>query len=252
MSVAFITGGAQGIGAATVKKFIATDIKVAFMDYDTEAGLALQQQYQPEQILFIPGNVQKVTEIETAVKKTIKHFGSLDIVVANAGIFLHKSLLEMTEAEWDRIIDINLKGAIFTIRAALPHLIQNGSGAIVIVASDQCFIAKQNCPAYAASKAALGQITKNLAVDYATDGIRVNAVCPGAIDTPMMRQIIKDWAAADNCPEQEVLQRISNDYLPKRIGKPDEVAELIYFLASEKASFITGSLYPIDGGITAH
>jgi len=242
MNVAFVTGGAQGIGEAIVKKLLKEKYSVAFLDTHTSA---LSQQ---KNLLPLIGDVRNITDIENAVEKTIKHFGTINVVVANAGIFLHKDLLKTSEEDWENIMAVNLKGAAFTARAALPTLISNKSGSIIFIASDQCFIAKKNCPAYAASKAALGQLTKNLALDYAKDGIRVNAVCPGPTDTPMLHNLISKWS--DITPTRAI-KKIKNEIPLGRLAKPYEIAEMVYFLASPQASFITGSLYKIDGGVTA-
>ena len=236
MNVAFITGGAKGIGDAIVKKLLKENYKVATLD-----KISLPAQ---ENLLSIVGDVKNVATIEDAVTQTTKHFGEINLVVANAGIFLHKDLLQTSEEDWDNVLNVNLKGAAFTARACLPQLIKNKGGHIIFIASDQCFIAKKNCPAYAASKAALGQLAKNLALDYAKENIRVNAICPGPTDTPMLHELIKKW---DETPDK-VLEKIKNEIPLGRLAKPQEVAELVYFLAT--SSFITGSLYPIDGGVT--
>jgi len=244
MNVAFITGGAQGIGDAIVKKLLKEKYKVAFLDNHSSISSMPQQ----KNLLPIFGDVRNINDIENAVEKTIKYFGKITLTVANAGIFLHKDLLKTSEEDWENIMATNLKGAAFTVRATLPTLISNKSGSVVIVASDQCFIAKKNCPAYAASKAALGQLTKNLAIDYAKDGIRVNAVCPGPTDTPMLHKLISKWS--DTTPT-EAIKKIKDEIPLGRLAEPQEIAELVYFLASPQASFITGSLYAVDGGVTA-
>jgi len=244
MNVAFITGGAQGIGAAIVKKLLQEKYKVAFLDNDV-AKCSLPQS---KNLLPIIGDVRNIIDIENAVEKTIKHFGTITAVIANAGIFLHQELLKTSEADWEDIMAVNLKGAAFTVRAALPELISNKNGSVVIVASDQCFIAKKHCSAYAASKAALGQLAKNLAIDYANHGIRVNAVCPGPTDTPMLRKLISEWS---NTTPAEAINKIKNEIPLGRLAKPSEIAEVIYFLISPQSSFVTGSLYSVDGGVTA-
>jgi NAD(P)-dependent dehydrogenase (short-subunit alcohol dehydrogenase family) len=240
MNVAFVTGGAQGIGEAIVKKLLKENYKVACLD-----KLSPPPQ---KNLLPIIGDVRNINDIENAVAQTIKHFGNINLVIANAGIFLHKDLLETSEEEWENIMAVNLKGAAFTARAALPTLISNKGGSIIFIASDQCFIAKKHCPAYAASKAALGQLTKNLALDYAKDNICVNAVCPGPTDTPMLHNLVTKWSGITPA---EALKKIKNEIPLGRLAKPEEIAELVYFLASPQASFITGSLYTIDGGVTA-
>lgn len=252
MSVVFITGGASGIGAASVKKFLADGYRVAFMDCNVTAAQTLLDECDSDDLLFIQGDVSCVSDIEAAVKTTHERFGRLDTVVANAGIYLHKNILAMDEAEWDEVIATNLKGVAFTVRAALPYLIEQQSGSIILVASDQALIAKGDSFAYAASKGAVAQMAKSLAVDYGKYNIRSNAVCPGTIKTAMTESIMREWAAREfNGNVDALWETIKQEFPLQRIGEPEEVAELIAFLASDSASFINGSVYSIDGGSTA-
>lgn len=250
--VAFITGGASGIGAATVKKFVEQKVKVAFMDANHDLGTCFARQFNPEDVLFIEGNVTKVAEIRKAVQQTIEAFGHLDIVFANAGIYQSKNLLEMTEEDWQQVIDINLKGVVFTVKETMPHLIANGGGAVVLMASDQCFIGKPNSCAYGMSKGAIGQFAKSTAIDFGHKNIRVNAVCPATVRTPLSETAIAGWALQNHKDPEEIWELEATKYPLNRYGATAEVAELVWFLASEHASFITGALYLIDGGLTAH
>jgi NAD(P)-dependent dehydrogenase (short-subunit alcohol dehydrogenase family) len=250
--VAFITGGAKGIGAATVEKFAQAGIRVAFMDIDQEAGQKLAGQFSPDSVIFIPGDVAKVTDIDFAVAKTIATFNGLDILFANAGIYQSKSLLEISESDWDRVININLKGCVFTVRAVLPSMIENGCGSIVLMGSDQCFIGKNRSCVYGISKGGIGQFTKSTALDYASHNIRVNAVCPATIRTELSETAIRGWAEESfNGDTEKAWAQEAIAHPIGRWGTPQEVANLVYFLASDDASFITGSLHLIDGGLTA-
>lgn len=252
MKVAFITGGASGIGRATVEKFVREDIRVGFMDKNEREGAGLQSAYDSNQVLFIPGDIRSTADIKNGVQRTVGQFGKLDIVFANAGIHRLNTIFDLTEDEWDLVMDTNLKGLVFTVREAVSHLIENGGGAIVLMGSDQCFIGKRGQLAYGASKGAIGQITKSLALDLAEKNIRVNAVCPGTIRTPLVEVVMQ--RLADKTPDlkaDQVLAMEASTYPIGRIGLPEEVAELTYFLASDSASFITGSLYLVDGGLTA-
>lgn len=252
MTVAFITGGANGIGAATVRQFIREGIKVLCFDRDAKAGRALQGEYSEEQCLFVPGDVRRVSELETAFRQCVEHFGGLDIIVANAGVYLHKSLLDTTEAEWDHLMDVNLKGVAFTVKTGLPYLIKQKSGSIILVASDQAIKPKTKSLAYAASKAAVAQMAKSLALDYGKYQIRANAVCPGTVKTPMTESLMADWAKKEFGGDTDALwAQIAQEYPLGRVGSPEEVAELIYFLSSDKASFMTASVYSVDGGLNA-
>jgi NAD(P)-dependent dehydrogenase (short-subunit alcohol dehydrogenase family) len=250
--VAFITGGASGIGAATVREFIRQKIKVGFLDIDPIKGKALASSCPPDEVLFIEGDVSKVSDIQHAIKQTVETFGHLDIIFANAGIYDTKNLLEITEEAWHHLININLKGVVFTVKEGLPYLIKNGKGAIVLMGSDQCFIAKRNSCIYGMSKGAIGQFTKSTALEFGDKNIRVNAVCPGTIRTPLAEDVFSQYAMQNRIDPEEVWHSEADKYLLRKYGTPEEVAHLVYFLASDDASFITGSLYLIDGGLTVY
>lgn len=250
--VAFITGGASGIGAATVREFIRQKIKVGFLDIDQSKGAELASCFTPEEVLFIQGDVSKVSDIRSAIEQTVQTFGHLNIIFANAGVYDTKNLLEITEDVWHHLININLKGVVFTVKEGLPHLIKNGGGSIVLMGSDQCFIGKRNGCIYGMSKGAIGQFTKSTALDFGDQNIRVNAVCPATIRTPLAEKVFSHYAMANQVDVEELWNAEADKYLMKKYGTPEEVAHLVYFLASDDASFITGSLYLIDGGLTAY
>jgi len=251
--VAFVTGGASGIGAATITTFIEQGIKVGFLDCNSQAGNSFIKNFSDEDILFIPGDVSKVSNIKKAINATIEKFDHIDIVFANAGIHHMQNLLDLTEEDWQTIIDINLKGAVFTVKEALPHLIKNKGGSIIINCSDQSFIAKSNMPAYGLTKAALAQFTKSTALDFGAFNIRVNAICPATIRTPLAEGVMQQWAATDFQNDVEKAWKVEAEKYPlKRYGTCQEVANLVYFLASDASSFMTGGTYLIDGGLTIY
>lgn len=249
--VAFVTGGASGIGAATIELFMSKGIKVAFLDQNDVLSKEFIKKFNPEDILYIHGDVSKIIDIQKAVKATINKFNRIDIAFINAGIMQMKNVLEMSEDDWQKIIDINLKGAVFTVKELLPHLIKNNGGSIVINCSDQCVIAKPGMCAYGISKAGLAQFTKTTALEFGKYNIRVNAICPATIRTPLAEGVMKRWADNEfNGDEEKVWQIEAAKYPLNRYGNPQEAANLVYFLASEQSSFITGGLYLIDGGLT--
>lgn len=250
--VAFITGGATGIGAATIKKFVEQNIKVGFLDINHDKGVALASTLSPDDVIFIEGDVSCVADIRNGIEQTVKKFGQLDIVFANAGIHQLKTLLEMSEHDWKKMMDVNVKGVVFTVKEALPYLIQQGGGSVIITGSDQALVGKRSNCAYGMSKGAVVQFAKSAALDFGAQNIRVNAICPATIRTPLAEAAFNQWAKNSNTADVEDLwNREAESYPLKRYGTSEEVANLVYFLASDDASFITGSVYSIDGGFTA-
>lgn len=182
--VAFVTGGACGIGAATIEIFISKEVKVGFLDTNKDAGTTLVQPFSDDEILFVHGDVSKVADIREALEKTVQKFGKLSIIFANAGIHHMKSLHELTESDWQQIVDINLKGVVFMVKEALLYLINNKGASIILSSSDQAFIGKCCMCAYGVTKGGIAQFAKSTALEYGHYNIRVNAICPATIRTP--------------------------------------------------------------------
>ena len=252
MKTVFITGGAKGIGAASVKKFIQEGWNVAFMDIDTDAADKLKSDIGiSEKILFIEGNTTKREDIHNAINETVEKFGGLDSIIANAGIHHSDTILDITDNELDMMIQTNIYGNVNTLREGIPHLIKRGGGSIVINASDQWFIGKAHSFAYGLTKGALGQITRSLSIDLGPKNIRVNAVCPSTIRTPLVDKIFDRCSKRDNRAVDEFWEEENALFARGSAGEPEEVAEMIYFLASDSSSFCTGGHYLVDGGLCA-
>lgn len=247
----FITGGATGIGNACVEKFYREGWNVFFMDINREQGEKVTE-LSPD-IRFYCGDIKNKQDIANAVEEAAAQMGHFDCIVANAGIHRCNSVFDITDEELDLMINTNIKGTVNTIRLAVPHLAKGEkAGNIVINASDQCYVGKPNSFGYGLTKGALGQITKSLAIDLGERNIRVNAVCAGTIKTPLTENLFQSFADITHNGDANAYWKSEAELYPlKRVGTASEVAELVYFLASDKASFITGGLYLIDGGLTA-
>ncbi len=252
MKTIFITGGSTGIGAASVKKFIDEGWNVGFMDLNEEAAHQLETSlHQPERLLFVPGNTRHREDIHQAVEKVLARFHHLDSVFANAGIHRKNTLLDVTDGELDLMIQTNIYGTVNTLRETVPHLIENGGGSIVLNVSDQWFVGKSESFAYGLTKGALGQITRSLSIDLGPKNIRVNAVCAGTIQTPLVDQIFENLSAKTGKTIEQYWKEENALFARGNVGQPEEVAQMVYFLASDASSFCTGGHYLVDGGLVA-
>ncbi|WP_022721028.1 SDR family NAD(P)-dependent oxidoreductase [Rhodopseudomonas sp. B29] len=240
--VALVTGAARGIGLATAKRFLADGWRVALLDVnDEELAATMQALALPERTMALHCDVSHAEQIYSDIAAVGERFGRLDAVVNNAGIAVFKPVMDLTLADWHRVMEVNLTGPFIVTQAAVPLLRDSGGGAIVNVTSISSVRASTLRAAYGTSKAALAHLTKQCAVELASLGIRVNGVAPGPVDTAM--------AKAVHTPEIRADYR---DAIPlARYGHEEELAEAIFFLASERASYITGQILAVDGGFDA-
>lgn len=239
-----VTGGASGIGESVVRGLLAAGNLVTATDVDADRLKLLADSLNlPDRLLTVVGSVASMNDCEAAVEAAIAKFGRLDGLSFNAGIQRYGTAESTNPDQWDEVMNTNLKGAYQASRAAIPEL-RKTKGAIVLMGSSQSLASQQGAIAYVVAKHGLLGLSNAMAVDHAAEGIRVNLVAPGAIDTPMLRHTI---SLADD-PEQ-LVQTLDAMHPVKRIGQPVEVSELVLFLLSEKASFITGECIRVDGGL---
>ncbi|HEY6904302.1 MAG TPA: SDR family oxidoreductase [Candidatus Acidoferrales bacterium] len=244
--VAIITGAAAGIGAGIAQRFSEAGAAVVIFDLNGDGALRLEQKLrQTGRALAIPGDVTNEELIKAAVTRTVAEFGALDILVNNAGIEVAGPLVEMSSSDWDRQLDVNLKSVFLCSKYAIPQMRGRG-GAIVNISSVHAFVSYEGNAAYDASKAGMIGLTRALALEHGRDRIRVNAICPGYIDTPMM----DEWLRAQVDPDATMAQVLRIHPLG-RIGTPRDIADAALFLASDAAAFISGTFLVVDGAMTA-
>jgi len=244
--VAAVTGGASGIGEATVRRFVAEGAKVAFADRDVDSGKRVAAEIGAS-AFFMEAHVEREGEAAGFVRQAADRFGRLDILVNNAGIRKYHTVVDATVESWDEILGVNLKGYAFCAKAAIPLMHRGGGGSIVNVASVRSVTSVGKTTQYDTTKAAIAGLTRGMAVDHAPDGIRVNAVCPGPIFTPFHERRTREMGRT----LEQYREDAAKSTILKRPGTPEEVAACILFLASDDASFVTGTLLFVDGGLTA-
>ncbi len=242
--VALITGGNSGIGLATAKLFAEEGARVVLFARDQAKGETEAKAITNAK--FVQGDVTKAEDCRRAVEESIHQFGRLDILVNCAGIiYRNRTVEQTTEEEWDATFDVNVKGTYLMCRYALP-ILRERKGCVVNLSSYVGLVGFRGASAYAASKAAIINLTRSMALDHAREGVRVNAVCPGSVDTEMIH------AAWEKFGDVNEARRLWSEKHPMgRIAQPEEVAQTILFLASDDASFITGTALVVDGGLTA-
>jgi NAD(P)-dependent dehydrogenase (short-subunit alcohol dehydrogenase family) len=240
--VALVTGAARGIGLATAKRFLAEGWRVALLDIDRPAlRSAVAGIGDSDRTLVLECDISDAGEVAAAIDKLAERFGRLDALINNAGVAVFASVLETSDEDWSRILAVNLSGPFICTKAAVPLMREHGGGAIVNITSISAVRASTLRSAYGTSKAGLAHLTKQLAVELASLGIRVNAVAPGPVDTAMAKAVHTAEIRADY-----------HDAIPlNRYGLEDELAEAIFFLSSGRSSYITGQVLAVDGGFDA-
>lgn len=228
--VAVVTGGAQGIGKGIAELFAAEGARVVVLDVQPGAGIRCDISHEPE--------------VDAAFAEVMGGFGPVDVLVNNAGIEINGTAEQMTVDQWDRQMAVNLRGTFLCSRAAVRHMRGRG-GAIVNIASVHAYVSWPGCPAYDTTKAGLLGLTRAMALDHGKDGVRVNCVCPGYIDTPLLERCFRMTPDAG-----EERRRVVGFHPAGRMGTPRDIAEACLFLCSDAASFITGASLVVDGGMT--
>lgn len=243
--VAVVTGGAYGIGRGIVQEFAKHGESVVIADCDDARGAVLESSIRASggHAVFISADVRVETEVQSLIQKAVNHFGRIDVLCNNAGIERYRRADEYTIDEWNAISETNLRGAFLCTKYAYPFLKQV-RGSVVQISSVQAFANEGQISAYAASKAGLLGLTRAMALDFAPEGVRVNAVCPGAIQTGMMEVFLKDQS-----DPEEAVQKIGRLIPLGRVGQPEDIAQAVYFLASPAANYITGATLVVDGGL---
>lgn len=237
--IAIITGGASGIGAETAKLFLEEGAKVVIVDMNEEKGKTFEQELkeQGKEVLFVKADVTNEADIQNVFSQTKSTFGGVDILFNNAGIGAVKPTDELPFSEWRKTLAVDLDGVFLFAQAAIKEFLQSGGGVIINTASMYGLVGAAGSAAYNAAKAGVVNFTRSIALEYATRNIRVNAICPGFIDTPILGDTDRSFLIEATPME--------------RLGNPEEIAKAVLFLASDDSSFMTGSALVVDGGYTA-
>jgi len=245
--VVIVTGGAKGIGQGIAKVFSQEGAKVVIADWDEENGPITAEELRKNggEAIYIKCDVSNENQVKAMVEKTIQTFGRIDVLVNNAGVGIYKSILEATSQDWDLCLNVNLKGVFLCSKYVIPYMQKQGKGNIINISSVHSFQTVNGVAPYAASKGGITALTRNMAIDYGPT-IRVNAIAPGWVLTPLIQSIF------DSYPDPEAQRKaVEQRQVMKRIGRPEDIGYAAAFLASDEASFITGTQLFVDGGLTA-
>jgi NAD(P)-dependent dehydrogenase (short-subunit alcohol dehydrogenase family) len=241
-----VTGGALGIGGAASVLLALRGASVAIFDWDESSGNDTRDRIVTAggQASFHKVDVSDRQAVESATERVVALFGRIDSLVVSAGIQRYGTAISTPDDEWDEVLDVNLRGAWNAARSAIPHMLTSGGGTIVNVSSVQALASQQNVLAYTVSKHGLLGLTRSIAMDFAKQNIRANAVCPGTVDTPMLA-----WAASLDQDPESVYAACRQMHPLGRIAQPEEIAEVVAFLAHQSSSFVTGAIWTVDGGL---
>ena len=246
--VAIVTGSAMGIGQSAVIALAHEGARVVVSDINDAEGEAAAASIRATggESFYQHADVGSTADMEQLIEETVRRWSKVDVMVNNAGVAIPGSVTDITEEKWTTLINIHLNGTWRGMRFAIPHMIKNGGGSIINVSSVQALIGFKGWAGYAAAKGGIMALTQQAAIDYGPQNIRVNAIAPGSIMTPMNEQRL----ATETDNAEELLALWNSWHALERVGRPEEVANLIVFLASDESSFITGSILKIDGGMT--
>ncbi|MBC8284318.1 MAG: SDR family oxidoreductase [Nitrospinae bacterium] len=239
---AIITGGGSGIGLATAHAFRKEGAKVVLFGRRKDK-LEKAVEEIGDSALLVQGDMTKNDDLDQLINETLHNFKGIDILVNNAGLFNGAPLHEISDSQWDEMMDINIRSVFQLTKRVLPVMMAQKNGSIIHISSILGLIAVPQVAAYNVSKGALNQFSRSIAVEYGSYGIRSNSICPGLIDTDMTADLMKDDA---------LMQEWSKEYPIGRFGKPDDIASACLYLAGDESSFVTGAVLPVDGGFTAH
>jgi len=242
--VALITGAGSGMGRVASQRFAGEGARIVLVDANADAGAAAAAELG-DQACFVPADVSNAADCEAMVARAVATFGGLHVLYNNAGVFPGDDggVLDTPESTWNRVIDINLKGVWLGCKAAIPAMVESGGGSIINVASFVALVGAATAQiAYTSSKGGVLSMTREIAVEWARQGIRANALCPGPVDTPLLAELMSD-------PARKARRIV---HIPMgRLARPEEIVEAALFLASDESSYVTGSSLVVDGGITA-